>query len=268
MIIYLLFALMVVGEAQSDIPLDTKMDEITDEANDLIRNFTVSHNKYTPKIRTRLVRLVLRMIPVEKEIKQNNPELQEEFNGTVLLLEKNMRISYPKIRERISDLLGRFLTPALAPFALFNAPSQDQLQRALLKYDRSATFTNDVNYRPITRDSASDRQYFLTYPSRSTNYRSEYIPDTQYNSYRPLQTRYSYFPYNQYPEEYDSSGSERYYWPGYRQRSTYQEYQNVPPTTQWYWSQTPQAQLQPQRQQYYWVYPDGRVYGQYSSFRN
>ncbi|KAK5981728.1 hypothetical protein GCK32_003684 [Trichostrongylus colubriformis] len=147
-----------------------------------------------------------------------------------------------------------------------NAPSQDQLQRALLTPDRTTPYNRDVDYRPINSDPVGagfdlGRPYLPTSSStRFTNYQPNYLPSAQL-PYRQLQPQISYLNYNRYPSDYGAIRSEQYYWPSYQQRLPYRMYQEVQPSSQWYWSSA-QPQLQPQRQQYYWAYPYGRVYGQ------
>ncbi|KAK6034504.1 hypothetical protein COOONC_27993 [Cooperia oncophora] len=99
--LFMIFAWITATMAQSNTSLATKMDEIATELDGLSRDFADSRYKYTSKIRTRLVDLLLRLIPAELEMRrENNPELQQKFDDIQAKLEKKMRISYVRIKEK------------------------------------------------------------------------------------------------------------------------------------------------------------------------
>lgn len=257
--------------AQSD-SLTAKLDELTAEAEELVRDFQDAHYKYTSKIRTRLVVLVLQMIPVELQTqRRDSPELQEKFNSIVLLLEKKMRAKYPKLKESLSNLLQRFLGPTLVPFAMMQAPTQDQIQQALLTtYEATSTtpsFPRNVNFLPTSNritDNAEGAAVQPFQPPTSLGgrvpppaFRSIYLPVAPQRPYQPTQQQLNYLPISSRypPQEYEANG--QYYWPtNYRQRVQY-PYQDIQmqPSSQWYWSQPAQMQWQPSQRQNYWNYP-------------
>ncbi|EYC07717.1 hypothetical protein Y032_0069g361 [Ancylostoma ceylanicum] len=291
--LFMMFLLILVVIAQPDALTMARMEELATEADELVRDFMDSQRRFTSKIRTRLVTLFLELIPVEIEIQRlENPELQEKFNNIILLLEKKMKIDYGRIKERISTMVTRFVAPTLLPFSILQAPSQEEIQQALLAFE-TTPYHRDMEYQPInTRRVTNDVQYLAAdqqmsparpyrreneYQPISTNrlttdlqylpadqqtrpsrpYRSQYLPATQ----RTYQPQYNYLSMNQYPQDYDynSVSSGQYYWPAY-QYGSYQPMVQQQYSPQYYWQQPAQQQVQQRQPSYYWDYPSGRTY--------
>ncbi|ETN69791.1 hypothetical protein RB195_017220 [Necator americanus] len=275
MIYLFVFLVLVTAVVAQSSALDAaKMDNLTAEADELVREFNDSGMRITSKIRTRLVVLLLRVIPAEIAIHRlEDPELQQKLDNIIFLLEKKMRINYTAIKHRISNIVTRFLSPALVPFALMQVPTQEEIQQALLAVETRPTY-RDIQYPPASstrltsdpQNPATNHQTLSNPPSPF--YQPQYLPAiSQQRSYQPQLT---YLSANQYPQDYEYSGvssasqyygnnfPRQYYWPG-SQYSSYQprlQQQHVP---QYYWQQSlqPTQQRQPS---YYWDFSTGNTY--------
>ncbi|VDL65339.1 unnamed protein product [Nippostrongylus brasiliensis] len=241
------------------------MDNLSTEADELVQSFQNSGYRYTSKIRTRLVLLLLQLIPAESEIKrQENPELQQKLDDIVYLLETKMRVKYDRLKQR-------FFGPTLLPFAMMQAPTQNELQNAILRYGTTPTTITFLPASNRITDTAAEqqqqvqqRQQFL--PSSTAN-RQPIVYPPQFSSaqrppYQPTQSQFS-FPSIGPPQDYGPS--QQFYWPLSYQRLGYGPYQDMrvqqPSTSsqQWYWPQSVPLQRY-QRQSYYWPYRTRRAY--------
>ncbi|KHJ81665.1 hypothetical protein OESDEN_18647 [Oesophagostomum dentatum] len=204
-----------------------------------------------------------------------NPEYQQKFDNIILLLETKMKIKYNNIKIRISNIITRFLEPALIPFAIMQAPTQEEIQKALHVIEtttptptggggqtgsppmRAASRTRSTNQPLVTVDQ-STRTNSIVQPSQTTQL--QYLPTSQ----RTYQPQYGYFPVSQYAPDYSSYGygsgsSGQYYWP--------YQYQNYQPVQQqqyspyyYYNQQQPMGQLRQSQPVYYYQDPYGRAY--------
>ncbi|KAK6733336.1 hypothetical protein RB195_017220 [Necator americanus] len=280
MIYLFVFLVLVTAVVAQSSALDAaKMDNLTAEADELVREFNDSGMRITSKVRTSTKGHRAQLLITQKQ-SEEGPERKSSALGTfslldniIFLLEKKMRINYTAIKHRISNIVTRFLSPALVPFALMQVPTQEEIQQALLAVETRPTY-RDIQYPPASstrltsdpQNPATNHQTLSNPPSPF--YQPQYLPAiSQQRSYQPQLT---YLSANQYPQDYEYSGvssasqyygnnfPRQYYWPG-SQYSSYQprlQQQHVP---QYYWQQSlqPTQQRQPS---YYWDFSTGNTY--------
>ncbi|CAJ0607935.1 unnamed protein product [Cylicocyclus nassatus] len=302
--IYLLILLMFVAVvvAQSESPLTSaKMDELISSADDLVRDYGDVHSRLTTKVRTRLVILLLQLIPAEKEVDRlGDADLKQKFDNIILLLEKKLKIKYTKIKERLSNIITRFLEPMMVPLTIMQVPSQEEIQQALVAFEnippswrggnraraaltalRENTSQNEVQPAPekvlpskqVPQNSqlqTLEVQPSQTFPTDWTQAQPpqpqqfsqpQYLSTSQELVYQPVSP--NYFSDKRYAREYDYTGSNSITRPSQPYYLPTYQYNSYQPTLQYpqpYYWQQPVQQTLQRQPAYYWVYPNGRIY--------
>ncbi|VDM55864.1 unnamed protein product [Angiostrongylus costaricensis] len=243
-LIVLFFLITTAVSHESDY-LTAKLDHLTENAEQLTRDFLVSQRKFRSKMRSRLIILLLELISTEVELRRlGNPELLEKFDSITLLLQKGMRVNYPKLRQRISLLLTQFIGSTFAPFTIMQAPSANEVEQALFPFEAVPQGRNTLNLSMFNRPS--------TNPEGSPDIEtSSNVPPPE----RILATReasrdpqLSYLSMELYPQDYESSLTSNYK-PAQQRLQLLQRQEQLA-------SQLRLQQLPQQRQSYYWLsYP-------------